>query len=48
MPKSPLKKQKWRESYLGASERLAQKPSVLVEHCTYLHRNVDKRIDDFK
>jgi hypothetical protein len=33
--KSPLKKQKWKESYLRPSERVAQKPSALVEHCTY-------------
>jgi hypothetical protein len=29
------KRQKWRESYLGVSERVAQKLSVLVERCTY-------------
>ena len=33
--KSPLEKQKWREGYLRASERVEQKTSVLVEHCTY-------------
>jgi hypothetical protein len=33
--KSPLEKQKWREGYLRASERVAEKASVFVEHCTY-------------
>ena len=32
--KSPLEKQKWREGYLRASERVAEKASVFVEHCT--------------
>ena len=35
IPKSPLKRQKWRRSYLGASEKVEQKTSVFVEHCTY-------------
>jgi len=32
---NPAPKQKWREGYLGSSERWIQKPSISVENSTY-------------